>query len=150
MLNHTPGCPMSAFRHSDGAKRVSDTYALHFVVDPVNAIGHWFAVALEDGRTDGVLYDTRQECVSHQHHNEMYYAYIQIAPSVMDTCAAEVFLKTHRQLYASGVRLTDPAHRNGGLSVIPRLTKEDQRSQMRSIRSGGRIRSSNLILPGDR
>jgi len=149
MIRHSQGCPMAAFDHSDAAKRVVDIYALHLMADPINAIGHWLAVALEDGHSDGVLYDTRRECVTHQHHNEQYYAYVQIAPASMDMCAAEAFLKMHRRMYANGVRLTDPEHRNGGRSVIPRLTQEDQRSQMRSIRNGGRTRPSNLILPGE-
>jgi hypothetical protein len=149
MINHTIHCRMKAFDHSDAAKRAFDAYALHVMADSGNCVGRWLAVALEDGHSDGVLYDNRRDCVIHQHHNEMYYAYMQITPGSTNVCELEVFLKVHREMHSKGIRLTDPDHRAGGRTVIPRLTTEDQRSQLHSIRSGGRSRPSNLILPGE-
>lgn len=119
--------------HSDAAKRVRDEYALHRLADPIGHIGKWFAVALADGASDHVLYDSRQECVSHQHHNEMYYAYIQIVPATMTACEAETFLLTVRKMYDAGFRLTDPASRGGGRELIKRVAREDQFRAIRAL-----------------
>jgi hypothetical protein len=146
---HTIQCKSKAFDHSDAAKRASDNYNLHRVTNPYDSIGKWIAVALSDGSSDGVLYDTKKECVSHQHHDEMWYAYIRINPSSMMPCDAEIFLRMHRMMYDKGIRLADPDDVKGGRDVIKRSTSEDQFSLLRSIRSGGTIRPSNLLLPGD-
>ena len=147
---HEMRCPFKAtdLEHSDEAKRLSDTYRLHRLADPIGSIGRWFAAALADGRSDNVLYDTRRDCVSHQRHNETFYCYVQIIPGDMNHCQAETFLLTHRKLYDAGIKLTDREHRSGGRMVIPRLTVEDQQAQMRSILSGGRLPQSNIRLPG--
>jgi hypothetical protein len=117
------------------------------MVAPQAHIGKWFATALADGTGDGVLYDSKHDCVAHQHHNEQYYAYVQITPASMSYCEAEVFLAIHRRMYDSNVRLTDPEVRHGGPDVIPRLNAEDQYSMLHSIRTRGCSRPSNLIIP---
>jgi hypothetical protein len=150
MTNHEQWCRAKAFEHSDAAKRTRDHYELHRMAVPLECIGKWFAVALIDGSSDGVLYDGKQDAVRHQHHNEMYYAYVQINPGGMSICEAEAFLKIHRDMYDAGVRLHDPAHPQGGHSLIPALSAEDQRSMRSSIRSRGRTHPSGLLLPGDR
>lgn len=146
---HTIQCKQKAFDHSDAAKRVSDNYNLHRVANPYDSIGKWIAVALSDGHSDGTLYDSKRDCVSHQHHDEMWYAYIRINPTSMTPCDAEIFLKMHRMMYEKGIRLADPDDVSGGKEVIKRSTREDQSSLMRSIQSGGTIRPRNLLLPGD-
>lgn len=135
--------------HSDAAKRVSDTYRLHRTADPIGSIGSWFAAALADGTTDGVLYDGKRAAVRHQHHNEQWYAFVCINPGDMSPCEAEEFLATCRMLYDRGIRLTDPDDLHGGRQVIQRATVEDQRSLVRSIANGGRTRPSGLVYPGE-
>jgi hypothetical protein len=146
---HETRCPLNGTQaeHSDASKRLSDTYRLHRLADPIGSVGQWFAAALSDGNSDRTLYQNRADCVRHQHHNELYYCYVQIIPGDMNHCQAESFLETHRKLYDAGIKLTDMDHRAGGLSVIPRLTVEDQMAQMRSILSGGRLPQSNIRLP---
>lgn len=148
MTLHNINCQRSGFsgEHSDAAKKVSDQYRLHRLADPIGNLGGWIAVALNDGASDGVLYASRKDCVTHQRHNEMWYAYIQIIPSDMAPCDAEIFLAVHRRMYDKGIRLTDPDHRAGGRSMIPRVSAEDQRSQLSAIFNGGK--PSNLIIPG--
>ena len=146
---HTIQCKQKAFNHSDAAKRVSDNYNLHRVAAPYDSIGKWLAVALSDGHSDGVLYDTKRECILHQHHDEMWYAYICVNPTSMTPCDAEIFLKVHRMMYEKGIRLADPDDVRGGREVIKRSTREDHSSLMRSIQSGGTIRPTNLLLPGE-
>lgn len=135
MSDHTIQCRQ--LEHSDAAKRVSDTFTLHRLADPIGNIGKWFAVALSTGQSDNVLYDSRSDCVLHQHHDEMWYAYIQIIPANMAVCDAETFLATHRKLYDQGIRLTDRDHHAGGRVMIPRVTREDQMAQMRAILGTG-------------
>jgi hypothetical protein len=146
---HENKCPLNGFdvEHSDTAKRLSDTYRLHRLADPIGSIGHWFAAAMSDGRSDNVLYDTRRECVTHQHHDEVYYTFIQIIPSDMNHCQAESHLIGVRKLYDAGIKLTDRDHHAGGRTLIPRVAAEDQMAQMRSLLSGGRLPQSNIRLP---
>lgn len=113
------------------------------------AIGQWFAVALADGRSDGVLYENKGAAVRHQNHNEQFYAFVNIGAHDMDVCEAEAFIGTTRMFYDAGIRLTDPDVASGGPDVIPRATREDQRSLLRSIRSRGRKRPSGLVYPGE-
>lgn len=124
--------------HSDPAKRISDHYAVHRLADPIGSIGHWFGVALADGTSDGTLYDSRRDCVIHQKHNESYYAYIQIIPGYMNECQAESFLSAQRKLFEADIRLTDRDHHAGGISLIPRVTFEDQMAQMFKLTGGKR------------
>jgi len=140
MDQHEPWCQQRAFRHTDAATRLSDTYNLHLIGRGEDARGKWFAAALADGRTDDVLYDTKLDCVTHQHHNEQYYTFIKIGPRSMRVCEAEVMLKTARNLYDKGLRIADPDHRHGGYDVIKRVSVEDQLNQALG-------RNTNLIMP---
>lgn len=135
--------------HSDAATRVSDAYRLHREAAGYAAVGQWIAVALADGTSDGVLYESKSAAVRHQHHNEQFYAFVMIGPHDMNPCEAEEFLALSRMFYSKGLRLTDPDHARGGPDVIQRTSVEDQRSLARSIASGGRLRPSNLIYPGE-
>lgn len=134
MYIHSPWCGAKVFNHSDAAKRVSDTYELHRAVNGANAIGHWFASALSDGISDGVMYDNKHDAITHQHHNEQHYVYIQINPGGMSPCEAEAFLRIHRDMYDAGIRLADPDHNKGGHSLIPEFTTEDMRALRTSLR----------------
>lgn len=140
------GCRSMLSGHSDAAKRVSDTYNLHTSVDRYGAIGKWFAVSLQEGISDGTLYDSKSDCVRHQHHNENYYAYISIKPRSMSVCDAEIFLNVQRRLYKVGLRMADPNDRHGGRELIKRASVEDMRSLVRSVETGGK--ASNLNYGG--
>lgn len=131
MNTHTASCPLAGKTHSDAAKRIYDTYHLHRTVDLYGSQGKWFACALNDGKTDGVLYDSKSDAVTHQHHNEQFYLYIQITPANMTLCDAEIYLGVIRRLYDAGFRMADPDHRGGGREVIKRATTEDQLAYLR-------------------
>ena len=100
-----------------------------------DACRKWVAVRLRDGRSDGVLYDTKRDAVRHQS-DEKLSAYVCIPPNGMTPCRAESFLSTMRRLYDAGWRLTDPDDRNGGPDLIPRTAAEDQARQMTAIGKG--------------
>lgn len=140
MNQHEPWCQMKFMKHTDAACRLSDTYNLHLIGRGDDAYGKWFAAALADGRSDDTLYDNKQACVRHQHHNEMFYTFIKIGPRSMRECEAEVMLKTARTLYEKGLRIADPDHKRGGFDVIKRLSVEDQMNQAHG-------RNTNLIMP---
>lgn len=122
MQVHQKGCPRVG-NHSDTAKKIADTYNMHRMAKGYDAIGCWIACALQDGSSDNTLYDSKQDAIRHQHHNENYYTFIQIVPASMNVCDAEVMLKVARQLYSKGWRLTDGDSRR---QLITRLTREDQ------------------------
>jgi hypothetical protein len=137
---HENWCQQKSLPHEDAAKRLADTYNLHRLGMGDASIGRWFAVRLNDGTSDQVLYDTKRDAVRHQHHDEQFYAFIKIVPSDMTACAAAVMLKTNRALYDSGMRMADPDDRFGGKDVIKRVSIEDQMNQSRG-------RNTNLIMP---
>jgi hypothetical protein len=141
MSGHAIGCRSLLGEHSDAAKRVHDTYSLHIAVDRYGSIGKWFAVSLAEGFSDGILYDSKRDCVQHQHHNEMYYAYVCIRPMSMSVCDAEIFLNIQRRLYDKGIRMADPDDRHGGKELIKRASVEDMRSLMRSVERGGKAQN---------
>jgi hypothetical protein len=153
LVQHDPNCDRrrrTAFNdHTDTAKRVSDAVRLHKVALGNAAIGRFIAVALEDGTSDGVLYDTKRDAVRHQHHNEQRYAFVCISPGDITPCMAEEFMALQRMLYGKNIRLTDPDHARGGREVIQRSTVEDQRSLAHSIANGGRTRPTGLVYPGE-
>lgn len=142
LMRHDRGCPKIGQGHSDAAKRIYDTYHLHRSVDLYNAIGKWFAAALNDGSTDGVLYDSKRDAVIHQHHNEQFYTFLQITPANITICNAEVMLTVARRMYDAGLNLTDPDHVHGGPDHIKRTSIED----MKALVHG---KATNLVMPDE-
>ena len=130
LVQHDRGCPHRG-PHSDAAMRVYDTYHLHrSAVGIYNVIGKWFASSLNDGSTDGVLYDSRPDAIRHQHHNEKWFTFVQVTQANMTVCSAEVMLNIARKFDAS---LMDRDARGGGKQAIARATWEDQVAQMLEI-----------------
>lgn len=126
LVLHNQWCQQKGLGHSDAAKRLADTWNLHRAANPYGSLGKWFAAALADGHTDGVLYDSKRDAVVHQRHNEQYYTFVKIIPSTMSVCEAEVMLRIARALYDKGMRMADPDDKHGGKDVIQRATVEDQ------------------------
>jgi len=134
LFRHDPGCeygrdPGDSGRptgHSDAARRVADTYMLHRVANPgLGSVNKVFAVALSDGSSDGVLYDTMAACIRHQKHNARWYAYLRVGREEMSVCAAASVLKIHRDADAAGLKFVDRDDPSFGMELIPRLTVED-------------------------
>lgn len=138
-MQHSRYCRV--LEHSDAAKRIWETYNLHRLADPIGNIGHWFACAIADGTTDNILYATKQDAIRHQHHNEEYYAYVQIVPTQMGICDAELFLSGVRKTYEARKSLMNRDHPKGGMEPISRLSVEDQLAQVFG-------KPTNLIVPG--
>lgn len=140
-FTHEPWCKRRV--HQDPARRFSDQYNLHRLANGaanLDCVGKWFAVRLSDGKGDGVLYDSKLDCVVHQKGSEHHYVYTRIGPQSMNPCEADVMLRTHRRMYDRGMRMVDPDHRAGGLELIKRSSIEDQLAAMRGI-------AKNLRMP---
>ena len=70
--------------------------------------GGWLAIKLEDGSSDGILYDTREDAVRHQLHQTLCaYLCMGQCKSGMNPTDAQLFLNVHRQIYDSGGRFDD-------------------------------------------
>jgi hypothetical protein len=126
-------------RHTDAAKRISDATLLVWTGYEWDCVGKWMTFALEDGRNRDVytVYPTKRDAVIHVD-NELRYMFVKLHPGGMSMCEAEIMLQFTRKAVASGFRLTDPDARNGGRDVIPRITTEDIRAQLRALTRGNR------------
>jgi hypothetical protein len=144
VFTHDAGCayardPAHAglpYGHEDAARRVSDTYMLHRVAGRglgLENVGKVFAVALNDGTSDGVLYDTMADCIRHQRHNAKWYAYLRVGREDMSVCAAASVLKIHRDADEAGLKFTDRDDPSFGFELIPRLTIEDDQRMTRAL-----------------
>jgi hypothetical protein len=117
-----------AFKFSEAAHRFADIHNLHIFADRTN-IGHWIAIRLADGGSDGVVYDHRREAVSHQFHESLC-AYVKVHPAGMSAEEAESVLRFYRFAYDNGHRVIDPE----GPELFMPLTVEDYTSQIRRLK----------------
>ena len=133
LVRHDPGCYHAREAdggHSDAAKRLSDTYNLHVTCGA--RIGSVFAYSLADATSDGTLYDSRQDAVDHQRHNEGWRGYVRMGPGRMSVCQAAAVIRWDRQ--AAELARAQRGERSGGLEVIPRLTIADRERQLAAMR----------------
>jgi hypothetical protein len=96
--------------YSDAAKRCAEAVNLHIEANRADifaVIGKWIAVKLEDGRSDGNLYDRKADAVRHQP-DEFACCYIRLPMTRMSLKEAEIFLQFNRNLHAAGARMPDP------------------------------------------
>lgn len=126
----------SLFTASDeelnSAKRLSGIINSLVICHPIDTLVHsWIAVRLADGSYDGTLYDTRQDAVRHQPH-EQQCAYLNLAPVMggMEVQAAFAILKFHRDAYRAGMTFIDPEHPTGGMDIRMPIAMEDVRAHI--------------------
>jgi hypothetical protein len=134
-----PGDSGRPWGHSDAAKRVADWYMVHRTAGAglgLCNVGKVFAVALADGTSDGVLYDTIQDAIRHQRHNATWYAYLRVGREDMTVCAAASILKLHRDADRAGLKFVDRDDSSYGYELIPRLTVEDHFRMTAAIAAG--------------
>lgn len=122
----------------DAAKRIADIVNGQAVAQPFDVlVRSWMAFKLEDGTSDGVLYDSRPAAVAHQKGDSAKYLYISLreAPGGMLPMQARAILRFHRMVYDTpGGRVTHPTDRQ----LIMPLANEDLMSQYRRLlRSSG-------------
>jgi hypothetical protein len=88
--------------------------------------GKWIAIRLSDGKSDGNIYDYKQQAINHQLH-EFQCAYVKIPPGGMQVDEAVRYLNVNRKLYDKGMRIADP-----DAGVIMPHTIEDYNIFMRT------------------
>lgn len=95
---------------TDAAKRMSDRLNLMLIAQPWEILKtSWMAFKLADGDSDGVLYDTREDAIKHQlHENLCAYFFMRTALGGVTARDCQLFLDVHRQVYDAGGRLTEP------------------------------------------
>lgn len=92
------------------ARRLADSVNLHVAAHNAE-LGNgrdrpgYVAVKLADGRSDGVLYDTRADATRHQ--NDPGTCYIKVGRKSMQLKEAWIVLQMYRQAYARGVVFTE-------------------------------------------
>lgn len=91
----------------DFAKRAFDQMNIHVLGKGDAAWDKWVALRLSDGGSDGVLYDTREQAISHQLHPSQS-CYLVIPPTGFTLTEIRRFLVLSRELYAKGARI--PSH----------------------------------------
>lgn len=123
---------MATDEELNAAKRLSGIINSLVIIHPIDTLIHsWIAVRLADGSTDGTLYDTRQDAVRHQPH-EQQCAYLNLAPIMggMEVSAAYAILKFHRDAYDAGMTFIDPEHPTGGMDIGMPIAMEDVRAHI--------------------
>lgn len=116
MMPAAPAPPVEAFgpvlAFPDAARRMSDQVNLHLAAGQVM---RWAAIRLADGTSDGVAYDTKQDAIRHQLHEELC-TYVLIQPGGMQPREADAVLRFTRWAYDNGYRIRDP---DDPLPVMP-------------------------------
>lgn len=124
IVAHSNGCTIP--RHTDEAKRISDTVTLHWVAGGWESINRWMAFRLQDGTSDNMLYDRKESAVIYQKGRYQDYMYLRLVPGGMHICEAEAILKLHR---AARNRDFPTVERD----LIPRITVEGLNQQIRAL-----------------
>lgn len=124
----------------DAGKRASDVanMYIHFM-DQWELRTKWLAFRLQDGSSDGVIYDSRKDAVKHQF-DERRCAYFSFRNCLGGTNARDmaIFLNFCREAYDAGFRLIDPDYINGGPEILPTANVGDyQKTLMRWRENGG-------------
>jgi hypothetical protein len=139
LIRHDPGCDYGRRAHGDAAKRIADTHNLHRIAGSglgLDNVGKVFAVALNDGTSDGVLYPDMKTAIRHQRHNAKWYAYLRVSRHAMTECNAASLLKLHRDADEHGLKFTDRDDPSYGMEIIDRLTAEDQHRMTSALAAG--------------
>lgn len=105
--------PEKTFWHGERAtaQRMADVIALHQVAlsNTEILIGRHVAIRLADGSSDGVAYDTYDECVRHQRSELTRMAYFKVPLERWSPETCDTLLWYVRKCYDSGFR-ADPTH----------------------------------------
>jgi hypothetical protein len=122
---------LTAFKplYSAAAYRMADIMNDAIVTAPWS-VGHWMAFRLADGDSDGVVYDTRAECVTHQF-SEQLCCYVKLIPMGVNAQQCQAMLSFYRAAYDNGHRIIDPEQPD---YILP-LTNESFRDQVIRLRN---------------
>jgi hypothetical protein len=93
----------------EAGQRMADTVNLHMVAasDRMEAVGKWCVFHLDDGRSDGVLYDTKDDAVRAMKGRSKDHCYLEITPDGITANDALRFLRINRHPF---IDTTAPVH----------------------------------------
>ncbi len=104
------------------AQRMSDAVNIAVTLGPDSAPGRYMAFRLDDGSTDEVVYDTRNDAIRHTMNKPGAYCYVCLTPDGMSVRVCERFLTGHRAMHAAGRRIPHP---EDGLEIeLPQRIEE--------------------------
>jgi hypothetical protein len=115
-------------------QRIHDEYVLHRLADPIGNLGQFFAVRLQDGTSNHVLYpsmDAARRDIGRREVEDRW-MYIQLVPTTLPVRDAAILLRVQRRMYDAGIRVSSM----DGRTMIPRVSREDYAAQVRSIFRG--------------
>jgi hypothetical protein len=117
--------------YPDWAHRMSDV--LNQAVLTPGCAGRVIAIRLADGGSDGVVYDTRADAITHQHGHETWCDYIVIKPTAYSPRDCYDRLNYTRAMYDAGWRwdLDSPA------PILP-VRREDMAGKLAQLRTHAR------------
>lgn len=90
----------------DAANRMRDAVNLHVLTGNLGfreRAACWVAIRLEDGRSDGNLYESRRDAVRHTTNKETGWFYVKVGAESMGEREAIIVLQQARQAFKSGV-----------------------------------------------
>jgi hypothetical protein len=120
-----------AEQYPDEVKRIVSAMTLHAVA---GGSGKWVAIALADGRSDNVAYDTRDDAIRHMRWDRDRYMYLQVFADGIPPKVAQAALQYARMLHDNGYRLPDPRDFNAPDHDFPvhapPALKADRRAQI--------------------
>lgn len=90
----------------DAAARMRDAINLHVVAGALGARERrlcWVAIRLEDGRSDGNLYESRKDAVLHTQNKSRGWFYALVGVDSMGERESVIVLQQARQAFAKGV-----------------------------------------------
>ena len=117
---------------TDAGKRAFDIVRSYCVfVDYETRVRSWVAIRLEDGGSDGTLYDSKKDAIRHQSHEQScaYFSYRGAPEGFSSAKDAAIWLEYHRHIYANGGRLVDPDDAHGGPDIIMPTAEEQLMDQ---------------------
>lgn len=121
----------------DSAKRMCDTINGRIAFIPfMDLRTKWMAFKLQDGSSNGDLYDTRKDAVRFNPEYCCYFTFLN-TPGGATVRDIWLYMQFHRHAYSRGARMADPDDNNGGKDFLLPVTRSGVASQV-----------SKLIIPG--
>lgn len=90
----------------NAAARMRDAVNLHVVAGNLGVRERhlqWVAINLDDGRSDGEVYETRRDAVRHTHLKSKAWFYVKVGADSMGERESIIVLQQARQAYKAGV-----------------------------------------------
>lgn len=90
----------------DAANRMRDAVNLQVCAGALGVRARhlrWLAIRLEDGRSDGTVYESRADAVRHTQNKARGWFYVKVGAESMGEREAIIVLQQARQAFASGI-----------------------------------------------